>query len=468
MYDFSKQKMVGAALVAVLKRLNASTPYFQLPMAESFTCSRSPSGVRLPVLNIEVRDVAPIQPAAIVPVVGFGRRPAVRTGFAFALACITLFLPCLATSNNGPKAIVKLTLPGQPEPFGGAAVRVAGSELFALYWARGSEPNTADLMLVAFNVQSGKLLASRQLETAQITDSHPIAEMKMEVSRVGGKIICFSEIVQRGQPSDFALWTIDIADLSITSSLGPQKTTPMASGYGFTNQGNAVRFASFERDKRNQVTAATIWDASTADLKTVVSKETIHFDPIGFPGPVIGTGDVVWNHAHGEFGEYDLATGRKIRTLPSPGDQAESYPLGDGLLVAAQESVPSRKDWGGYLLRYGAGNAPIHSPTVTGCVLLPQGFTADQRYAVALCDGTKLNAFFDSYYTAKLEAVTFDLKSLAILAEVPLNRRYENTSLAIATDTEGVLEAISDHAGEVQILRITTAAQGGAAGSKPQ
>ncbi|MGH9475363.1 MAG: RHS repeat-associated core domain-containing protein [Terriglobales bacterium] len=228
----------------------------------------------------------------------------------------------------------------------------------------------------------------------------------------------------------------------------------MPSGYGFTNQGKTVRFASFERDKRNQVTAATVWDASTADLKAVVSKGTIHFDPIGFPGPVVGTGDVVWNQAHGKFDEYDLATGRKIRTLPSPGDLAESYPLGDGLLVAAQQSVPSRKDWGGYLLRYGASAEPIRSPMVAGCALLPQRFTADQRYAVALCDGTKLNTLFDSYYTAKLEAVTFDLKTMAILAEVPLNRRYEHTSLAIATDAEGILEAVSDHAGEVQILRI--------------
>ena len=122
--------------------------------------------------------------------------------------------------------------------------------------------------------------------------------------------------------------------------------------------------------------------------------------------------------------------------------------------MAEQKSVPSRKDWGGYLLRYGADDEPIRSPTAVGCTLLPRGFTADQRYAVALCDGTKLDAFFDFYYTARLEAVTFDLKSLAILAEVPLNRGYDNTSLSITTDAEGILESISDHAGKVRILRI--------------
>lgn len=285
-------------------------------------------------------------------------------------------------------------------------------ELYVAYRDQGSDKKSSVIWVRVFDPASGKELRSTQLQTATVTLPNSANQFLLSPDN---SLLLYSQF--SGNTLITILDAATLQKVSEATSLpgGVDRQYPKIIGIS-PNDGSVLIAA--EITNRLNGTDARLLKLDAHDLSHVLSDATLT-NPIPESGFAVGSDGTVRIIRADMLYSYDTATKKAALELSvhNQDDIRNALFLNDHSLL-----LWSGQNEFGYLYRFKAsGSTPEESQRIDKSGVAKVLLSPDQLYGVALCEHQKLTEGSFGAVTSRT-AVVFDVRTLKIVGEVPMDR----------------------------------------------
>jgi hypothetical protein len=414
------------------------------------------------------------------------------SAFRLRLAVTVAFV--FGAVSSAAADLAAIHLPGKIAPDAEVGLALSSQHtLYVAYWVEAEHDQPWKLMLYEFNIASGKVGGTAELDKAQPLRSRNgdaiQSVVRLWISPDGSMLLCMT--LEQG-PIHKA-WTLSSHGLHILSG----RTIPADTNLlGFAENGD-VRLLRVRTGGKfgQEIDSAAVLTLKAQSLDSV-AEQVIHFTEPAWRLTAAGPDNLLWvlderasPHGEARITAYGLQNGQPVGSrevslaeaevgapavgprpegndlppptaIPQPGLSRDAPQLAQ-MMAASQmvlgvvhQPVEQWKTWSRVVL---AGLPPLQitwSSVLSGCNLMLSAVGRSGRLATGACDLIG-RARFDQYAIKKSDAVFVSTQTGTIVAVLPLNIRRPPLSLAIDDTVDPAIAAIYDRGATVRVASIS-------------